>query len=157
MKRLTAINLLIGICMFILSAIVTGCCYGVKCGPCPGPMAVIIVSPIIQFDISAGNFQLEDIDTLLLFKYPHNITSKIPSDTFFNIKNNSTFTGVNLDYNMAVSDQTMNQIIKIDNLKYEITEFGKGCCGCDKYEVQSIAVNDTVYLISKLPVLIHKK
>ncbi|MCX6186752.1 MAG: hypothetical protein NTU43_07115 [Bacteroidetes bacterium] len=142
----------------ILSVFITGCgCSGIECAACPGPPAIFyITSPIIQFDTTINNYKASDIDTLLLFKDEVLVSAKIPSDTFFNISNSISFSGVNLRQNLFLSDQSMAKFIKICKLETNLTEKGKGCCGCDKWGIKSINIDDSVYLINKLPVLIKK-
>ena len=61
-----------------------------------------------------------------------------------------------LKYNNYISDKFKSRIIKIDSLNFIFSKKGEGCCGCDKYEVVSIQVNDSVYPINKLPIVITK-
>ncbi len=145
---------------WVFGIIVLGCitscsCEGIECAPCLAEPRIEWMSiPIIKFDTSVNNFNITDLDTLLLYKDLLAANSRVPSDTFINEKMNPQIKGSKLNYNSFISDKRQNKFIKINNLKVKTIEKGTGCCACDKYEINSININDTAYTINQLPVLI---
>jgi hypothetical protein len=70
----------------IVLASITGCgCTGIECAPCSGePRIEWINNAIIEFDTSANNFKITNLNTLLLYKDLSAVNSKVPTDTFIN-------------------------------------------------------------------------
>jgi hypothetical protein len=136
----------------------TGCgCSGVQCAPCMGaPRIEWLSNAILEFDTSANNFKITDLDTLLLYKDLSAANSRVPSDTFINEKMSPQIKGYTLNYKSFISDKRQSKFIKFSNLNFKTLEKGTGCCACDKYEVISININDTDYTINQLPLLIKK-
>lgn len=137
---------------------ITSCgCEGIECAPCMGaPRIEWISNAIVAFDTSANNFNITDLDTLLLYKDLLAVNSRVLSDTFINEKMSPQIKGYTLSYNSFISDKRQNKFIKIDNLNVKTLEKGTGCCACSKYEIYSININDTAYPINQLPLLIKK-
>lgn len=89
--------------------------------PCMGaPRIEWIDNAIVAFDTSANNFNITDLDTLLLYKDLSAVNSRVPSDTFINEKMNPQIKGYTLNYNSFISDKRQNKFIKIDNLNVSI-------------------------------------
>jgi hypothetical protein len=142
----------------MLLGCVTGCgCAGVQCAPCLGePRIERINNAILEFDTSANNFKITDLDTLLLYNDLSAVNSRVPTDTSINEKMDPQIKGYQLNYNSFISDKRQSKFIKIDNLNIKTLEKGTGCCACSKYEINSIDINDTAYTINQLPILIKK-
>ncbi len=150
MKAIFTLGLLACIC------IIKSCtCAGIECAPCAAFYEIRhINSPIIRFDTTSNYFQASELDTLFLYATENEKLLKKPSDTFFNTTNTSLFSGGNLGFSLYVSNQSMTRFIKINNLQKTLTKEGKGCCGCNKYALVSINMNDTTYAINQIPVLV---
>ena len=141
------------ILVFITILFINSCCSNYRCEPCMGkPNLIYFGSPILKFDTSNSNYKLTDLDTFYLYKNKF----EMPIDTIINYENKTVINGENLRLNNYISDKFKSRIIKIDSLNFVVSKKGVGCCSCDKYEEVSIQVNDSVYPINKLPIVITK-
>ncbi len=139
--------------VFTALLFINSCCSNYRCEPCMGePNLIYLGAPILKFDTSNSNYKLTDLDTFYLYKNKF----EMPSDTIINYENNTVINGENLRRNNYISDKFKTKLIKVDSLNFFVSKKGEGCCGCDKFEVVSIQVNDSVYPINKLPIVITK-